>query len=368
MRENLTSTNVGKNAVGYVRVSTDMQAADGLSLEAQREAIRAYCASQGIHLVRIYQDVESGGKADRAGLVSALRAEFDVLIVLKFDRLSRSIKHFCEIYEEHFASGAKELVAIRESIRLDSALGRALVSILLVFAQMEREATGERTRESIAHIRRLGYFFGKVPYGKKSVPAPDNPRYRVLVDNEEEQNTLARIKGMLDSGQEPTEIANTLNSENVLAPQRLKWTGTLVYKLKVRKGWHKKQPVNVRNHTDEEAKRRMHELRDKGTTHKSIANILNEEGYLPYKGQRFTTKSVGKLLGSIKETLVLTPRAFCESIIRRENGDRPSYPKLAMLLSGGGFQTPRGNTHWWPAQVQQLLSGVYDEYYRSRQA
>ena len=61
------------------------------------------------------------------------------------------------MYEEHFADGKKELVAIRESIRLDSALGRALVSILPVFAQMEREATGERTREAIAHIRRQGF-------------------------------------------------------------------------------------------------------------------------------------------------------------------------------------------------------------------
>jgi DNA invertase Pin-like site-specific DNA recombinase len=75
------------------------------------------------------------------GLQAALRdlqRGVDVLVVLKFDRLSRSIKHFCELYETYFQSGEKELVAIRESIRLDSSLGRALVSILLVFAQMER--------------------------------------------------------------------------------------------------------------------------------------------------------------------------------------------------------------------------------------
>lgn len=364
---NHTSTNVGKNAVGYVRVSTDMQALDGLSLDAQREAIRAYCASQGIHLVRIYQDVESGGKVDRPGLVSALHADFDVLVVLKFDRLSRSIKHFCQIYEDHFASGAKELVAIRESIRLDSALGRALVSILLVFAQMEREATGERTRESIAHIRRSGYFFGKVPFGKKTVPAPENPRYRVLVDDEEAQRTLARIKEMLDSGQGLTDIADILNGENVLPRHSARWTGTLVYKLKVRKGWHIKKPVNIRNHTDEEAKRRLYELRDKGTNHQSIANILNEEGYLPYKGKKFTRKGVGRLLGGLKEAKIMTPRAFCESVIRRAAGERPSYPKLAKKLSEEGFQTPKGNTNWWPAQVQQLLSGAYDGYYQSPQ-
>ena len=49
-------------AVGYVRVSTDMQANDGLSLDAQRHAIESYCASQGQRLVKIYHDIESGEK------------------------------------------------------------------------------------------------------------------------------------------------------------------------------------------------------------------------------------------------------------------------------------------------------------------
>ncbi len=126
--------NQARTAVGYVRVSTDMRALDGLSLDAQRHAIQTYCSMQGLRLIKICQDVESGGKAARAGLAAALSVNADVVVVLKFDRVSRSIKHFCEMYEQHFADGKKELVAIRESIRLDSALGRALVSILLVFA------------------------------------------------------------------------------------------------------------------------------------------------------------------------------------------------------------------------------------------
>ena len=119
-----------RRAVGYVRVSTDMQAAEGMSLDAQRSAIASYCAMMGIKLVKLCQDVMSGGKDVRPGLADALRTlqgSADVLIVLKFDRLSRSIKHFCELYETYFKDGTKELVAIRESIRLDSSLGRALV-------------------------------------------------------------------------------------------------------------------------------------------------------------------------------------------------------------------------------------------------
>src|SRR3954466_4745751 len=86
-----------RQAVGYVRVSTDMQATDGLSLDAQQAAIEQYCAAQGYTLVGIHKDVLSGAKDQRPGLKEALgqlERGVDVLVVLKFDRLSRSIKHF----------------------------------------------------------------------------------------------------------------------------------------------------------------------------------------------------------------------------------------------------------------------------------
>ncbi|MBL8631782.1 MAG: recombinase family protein, partial [Myxococcales bacterium] len=57
-----------RRAVGYIRVSTDMQAADGLSLDAQQSAIESYCAMMGIKLVKLCKDVMSGGKDVRPGL------------------------------------------------------------------------------------------------------------------------------------------------------------------------------------------------------------------------------------------------------------------------------------------------------------
>ena len=114
---------------------------------------------------------------------------------------SRSIRHFCELYETYFKSGEKELVAIRESIRLDSSLGRALVSILLVFAQMEREATAERTREALRHMKTCGYHHGKAPYGFMKVPRADGSRYKILVENPEEQAVLADIKRSVGAGE-----------------------------------------------------------------------------------------------------------------------------------------------------------------------
>ncbi|PSM31878.1 recombinase family protein [Haliangium sp. UPWRP_2] len=353
-----------KTAVGYVRVSTSMQAEDGLSLDAQKAAITAYCNTHDLRLLRIYADVESGAKTDRRGLDEALAARADVFVVLKFDRLSRSIKHFCQLYEDYFSQSV-ELVAIREAIKLDSALGRALVSILLVFAQMEREAIGERTREAIGHIRRGGYHFGWVPYGKAAVPAPDNPRYRILAENKEELKCLERIKSLLEDGHGPRRIAEILNEEKVPTPRGEKWTKSMVYHLRCRTGWHDPKPLNQRPHSDEEVKARMSELRSKGHTYQAIANILNEEGYKPLCGEKFTKRSVPKLLGGMKVREVLTPRTFAEQYIARCT-EKPSLGNIGSMLQKSGYQTPRGNAHWWPAQVRELLAGHFDEHYASR--
>ena len=64
---------------------------------------------------------------------------------------------------------------------------------------MEREATGERTREAIRHIRDSGYHFGKVPYGKQAIPAPDHPRMRILVEDDEEQAGTSESQGSAGS-------------------------------------------------------------------------------------------------------------------------------------------------------------------------
>ena len=378
-RKEIGSTDRGemvRTAIGYVRVSTDMQASEGVSLEAQQGAIRQYCELHGLRLLAIHQDVLSGGKSQRPGLADALgriRRDADVLVVVKFDRLSRSIRHFCEIYETYFRDGAKELVAIREAIRLDSALGRALISILLVFAQMEREAVGERTREAIQHIRRSGYHFGKVPYGKRAVRAPDNPRMKVLVDDDAEQSIIAQFSEWAAAGVGVSEMASRLNSAGIKPRQGQRWTKHTIYNLRLRLSQIQSRAVNVRSHTDEDVKDRMLELRARGHTHAQVASLLNELGFLPMKGRRFTERSVRKLFGRCRETRVLSPRRFLEAMLERmcrehEAVDpdalfeRPGFPTLAKVLGDAGYVTPKGRAHWWPAQVQQLLEGRFDKY------
>jgi hypothetical protein len=174
------------------------------------------------------------------------------------------------------------------------------------------------------------------------------------------------IKAWVEDGRAVTAICTELTRLEIKPPQGQKWTISLLYNLKNRQGWHQAKPVNARNHTDEEVKQRMRMLRDNGHTYKQVAGILNSEGYIPYKGKRFTESNVGRLLGRIVENKLHTPRAYCESLIRRANGQRPSYPVLARALSAAGFVTPRGNSSWWPAQVQQLLRGTFDDHYKKQ--
>ena len=86
------STKGVKTAVGYVRVSTQEQAAEGVSLDAQRDKLRSYCRANGIRLIDIFADEGvSGSTLARPGLQAALRmvkrGHASTLIVVKLDRL-----------------------------------------------------------------------------------------------------------------------------------------------------------------------------------------------------------------------------------------------------------------------------------------
>lgn len=95
-------------AIGYVRVSTQEQATDGLSLAAQRDRLRAYCSLYAIRLIDIKADEGlSGSTLDRPGLQAALqmlrRGRANTLIVAKLERLSRSLRDVCTLVEELFS-------------------------------------------------------------------------------------------------------------------------------------------------------------------------------------------------------------------------------------------------------------------------
>ena len=146
------------------------------SLQNQRERAEAYVTSQGWNLDATPFDDGgfSGGNADRPALQDLLRRvedrEFDVIVVYRLDRISRSLVDFVKIHDFLERHGVA-LVSVTESINTTTAHGRMMVNVLLSFAQYERELAAERTRHKIEAARRRGKWTGGRPVlGYDTVP------------------------------------------------------------------------------------------------------------------------------------------------------------------------------------------------------
>lgn len=172
-------------------------------------------------------------------------------------------------------------------------------------------------------------------------------------------------------------IPPIVNEEGVPPPRSKKWNTSYLDLLAIRHNWHASKPHNERAHSDEAVKACMMELRNHGHTYAQIASILNEQKWLPVKGRKFTESSVGKLVRATEPTKYLTPKQYLEAMLRsmeqEHNGlhpddpfKRPGFPRLAVLLKEAGYMTPKGHDRWWPAQVQQLLAGRFEHYYRTQ--
>lgn len=156
--------------VAYVRVSTEEQAAEGLSLGAQRQQIEAYARLYELDVVGWYEDAGfSGSRRDRPALWAALAAvtlgNAEGLVVAKLDRLTRSLPHLLELMEEYFQRDVA-LMSVAEQLDPRTASGRLVMNILGSVAQWERETISERTKAALAWKRMNGeYTGGGVPYG-----------------------------------------------------------------------------------------------------------------------------------------------------------------------------------------------------------
>jgi DNA invertase Pin-like site-specific DNA recombinase len=161
-------TGEGKRAVGYVRVSTREQAQEGVSLAAQDERIRAFCTAKGWELLRVYRDEgESGKDLDRPGVQTMIRDlksnGAGVVVILKLDRLTRSVRDLGTLIEDLF--GGVALAAVDGSLDSSTAGGRMVVNLLGSVAQWERETTVERTVAALDYKRSRGEWLGRIPFG-----------------------------------------------------------------------------------------------------------------------------------------------------------------------------------------------------------
>jgi DNA invertase Pin-like site-specific DNA recombinase len=213
-------------AVGLVRVSTDEQAASGLSLADQRQRIEAYCTAMGHDLIAVYEEAGVSTRTPvekRPQLVAAIRTlqPGRVLVVCKLDRLCRSILHIYEIQAAIDARGG-ELAAIQEHVDTSTAMGKAYRNLIMVFAELERDKISERTKAALAAKARLGEKCGRTPYGKSNTG-----RGRQVPDAVQ-QLVIARMAAERNAGASYAEIARRLNADDIASPTGGDWAETTV--------------------------------------------------------------------------------------------------------------------------------------------
>ena len=163
-----------KKAYGYIRVSTEEQAKEGLSLEAQRSKIRAFAEIKDLELVEIISDEGLSGKDfERGGIKKIIdlldQGEMDALIVYKLDRLSRNTVQLLTFIEKYFQSQGIRFLSVTEQIDTTTAIGKFFLTLMAALAQMERETTIERIKMALDHKKELGERLGTTPLGFKTI-------------------------------------------------------------------------------------------------------------------------------------------------------------------------------------------------------
>ena len=145
----------------YIRVSTLDQAREGYSLDAQEKALRKWCADHGHEVYDLYADRGISGKdidhrpEMQRLLQDAKEQKFDVILFWALSRFTRSVSDLYKTIEvlEKFNVG---MVSYTEAFDTSTPMGRAIVGVAGVFAQLERELTGERVAAALAERASCG--------------------------------------------------------------------------------------------------------------------------------------------------------------------------------------------------------------------
>ena len=195
-------------AIGYIRVSTEAQAQDGVSLDMQRAKIEAWAMLNDYTLTAVHVDAGISGKsaANRPALQTALAdcRKGSALVVYSLSRLARSTKDTIEISERLAKSGA-DLVSLSEKIDTTSAAGKMVFRMLAVLAEFERDQISERTASAMQHKKGKRELVGAVPYGFDLAADGVN-----LVENEVEQDVIQQARDLHTGGMSLRKVAAEL--------------------------------------------------------------------------------------------------------------------------------------------------------------
>lgn len=199
----------------YVRVSTTSQLEEGYSIEEQKAKLESYCDIKDWHIYKVYTDGGfSGSTTERPALEQLIKDAqsklFDTVLVYKLDRLSRSQKDTLYLIEDIFLKNNIEFVSLLENFDTSTPFGRAVIGLLSVFAQLEREQIKERMQ--------LGKL-GRAKAGKSMMWAKTSYGYNYdketgsMTINEYEALAVKEIFTSYLAGMSITKLRDKINEE-----------------------------------------------------------------------------------------------------------------------------------------------------------
>lgn len=213
-------------AIGYIRVSTQQQAEEGVSLEAQKAKIEAWCLANDFELVEVYCDKGiSGTKSNRPELLAALKqtTKDTALVCYSLSRLTRSTKDMLQLSEELNKRGAN-LVSLTEKIDTTTAAGKMLFRMLAVLNEFERDQVAERTRSALSHKKDNLEAYNHPPYGFQR----EGDKF---VKDVGESQVIALIQRKRAQGASIRAIAEELNRKGIKPKKAAQWNPSSVHKV-----------------------------------------------------------------------------------------------------------------------------------------
>lgn len=208
----------------YARQSLDKK--DSLSIEGQVELCQKYAGGEAC----VFQDRGFSGKNTKRpaflDLMDRVRAgEIKKILVYRLDRFSRSIADFSQIWTELEKHGV-EFQSVTEQFDTSSPMGRAMLNIVMTFAQLERETTAERVKDNYYHRFHLGAWpGGPAPFGFDLVKIRDQEGR--LVSSLKANEKSAVVQRIFEAYAEPRmslrALARQLTEEGVHGPKRQQW-------------------------------------------------------------------------------------------------------------------------------------------------
>lgn len=206
--------------ISYCRVSSEEQAREGISLAAQEAKIRSYAELYGLEIVECIVDAGVSAKnLKRPGLHHALAlldaGEAEGIVVLKLDRLTRSVSDWATLIEGYFGK-QYALLSVSDQIDTRTAAGRLVLNVLISVAQWEREAVGERTSLALQYKKAQGEYIGGIPFGftlegGKLAPMP------------EELSVTNMARQLREQGATLQQIADELNAKRIATKTGKSW-------------------------------------------------------------------------------------------------------------------------------------------------